>query len=75
MGCGCGGARKQSTGTRPASRAGKTLYQVVLNGGTGRTAFQTHNEALAKQVAGNYPGSVVRPDSATETPVARGTET
>ncbi|MER6146236.1 hypothetical protein ABT174_40640 [Streptomyces sparsogenes] len=64
MGCGCGGARKLSTGARSDTRTGKTLYQVVLNGGTGRVAFQTHNETLASNVARNYAGSIVLPAGA-----------
>ncbi|WP_086859870.1 hypothetical protein [Streptomyces milbemycinicus] len=70
MGCGCGGVRKQSTGARAATRKGKTTYQVVLDGGNGRVAFTTTNVTLAGSVSVNYPGSVVLPLGATNTPPA-----
>ncbi|MER6632888.1 hypothetical protein ABT301_32490 [Streptomyces sp. NPDC000987] len=35
---------------------------MVLDGGKGRVAFQTHNPDTARAVARNYPGSIIDPD-------------
>jgi hypothetical protein len=40
----------------------RTLYQVVLNGGEGRTVYQSHNLDLARGVQSRYPNSVLSPD-------------
>lgn len=47
MGCACGGKNRQT-------------FEVVTEGGAGRTVFTTHMEATAKGVAARYPGSVAR---------------
>ncbi|MFF0206443.1 hypothetical protein [Streptomyces althioticus] len=36
------------------------LHQVVLDGGKGRVAFQSHDKGTAQAVARSYPGSIVR---------------
>ncbi|MEU0058684.1 hypothetical protein [Streptomyces sp. NPDC006334] len=60
MGCGCD---KGSMAARTASGAPvRTLFRVVLDGGKGKVAFQTHNPVTARAVAKNYPGSIVEPD-------------
>lgn len=58
MACGACASRAQARGGAPA----RTLYQVVLDGGAGRTAFQTHDLTLARKISGNYPGSMLVPD-------------
>jgi hypothetical protein len=42
----------------------RTLYEVVLDGGKGRTVFQTHDVGVARTVRGNYvsAGAVIVPD-------------
>ncbi len=66
MGCGCGSKhRAYSSNGRPA----RVLHQVVLNGGKGRVAFQSHDKGTAQAVARSYPGSIVREDGAA-TPAA-----
>jgi hypothetical protein len=59
MACGACGSSGRS---RARSGPTRTLYQVVLDGGAGRTAFQTHDLTLARNVSRNYPGSVLAPD-------------
>lgn len=63
--------------TRARSGPARTLYQVVLDGGAGRTAFQTHDLTLARTVSSNYPGSVLKPDpdAPTETTAGPDSET
>ncbi|WP_019061703.1 hypothetical protein [Streptomyces prunicolor] len=58
MACGCNKPRPRSASAAPV----RTLYRVVLDGGKGKTAFQTHAPATAQAVAKNYPGSIVDPD-------------
>lgn len=68
MACGaCGSSSRALARSGPAP----TLYQVVLNGGEGRTAFQTHDVALARRVSANYPGSVLVPDPDTPEPAPK----
>ncbi|MFF5655210.1 hypothetical protein [[Kitasatospora] papulosa] len=66
-----------SCGSRNRARSGtgaRTLYQVVLENGEGRTAFQTHDAGLAKEVAGRYLNAVVVPDpDAAKKPTTRKT--
>ncbi|MEZ3180794.1 hypothetical protein KYY02_19500 [Streptomyces pimonensis] len=64
MGCGCASKNRarSSNGTAP-----RVLHQVVLDGGQGRVAFQSHDVGQARAVARSYPGSIVREDSATTT--------
>ncbi|MBT3167549.1 hypothetical protein HTV80_31330 [Streptomyces sp. Vc74B-19] len=60
MGCGCGSKnRAYSSNGRPA----RVLHQVVLDGGKGRVAFQSHDKGTAQAVARSYPGSIVREKS------------
>jgi hypothetical protein len=62
MGCGCNKPR-----TRTPSASGKparVLHRVVLDGGKGKVAFQSHNPQAAKNVAKSYPGSVVLAEGA-----------
>lgn len=74
MACGACGSGGRS---RARSGAARTLYQVVLDGGDGRTAFQTHDLTLARKVSGNYPDSVLKPDpdAPTEAAAEPGIET
>ncbi|MFI1956958.1 hypothetical protein ACH46L_03455 [Streptomyces althioticus] len=61
MGCGCGSKnRAYSSSGRPR----RVLHQVVLDGGKGRVAFQSHDKGAAQAVARSYPGSIVREDGA-----------
>lgn len=84
MACGsCGGSVARKNGPSAPYVAGtsdtRTLYRVVTNGGEGNVAFQTHDLELARKVAGNYAGSVIKdpsdalipvaPDVAAETPL------
>lgn len=56
MGCGCGSKnRAYSSNGRPP----RVLHQVVLDGGNGRVAFQSHDKGTAQAVARSYPGSIV----------------
>jgi hypothetical protein len=59
--------------SRTLARSGtvaRTLYQVVLDGGNGRTAFQTHDLPLARRVRDNYPGSTLVPPDPDAAPAA-----
>ncbi|WP_405759447.1 hypothetical protein OG234_13215 [Streptomyces sp. NBC_01420] len=47
MGCAC-------------NQKGREMYEVVMNGGTGRVAWSNRNRPTTETVAGRYPGSVVR---------------
>lgn len=58
MGCGCNKTRPRTAAGAPAP----TLHCVVLDGGKGKVAFQTHNPVTARAVAKNYPGSIIDPD-------------
>jgi hypothetical protein len=53
MGCGCNKPRTRAASAVPA----RILHRVVLDGGKGKVAFQTHNPVMAENVAKNYPGS------------------
>lgn len=70
MGCGCASKNRarSSNGTTP-----RVLHQVVLDGGKGRVAFQSHDPVQARSVARAYPGSIVREDGAA--PAAASTAT
>ncbi|MGA5418025.1 hypothetical protein [Streptomyces pseudogriseolus] len=56
MGCGCSKNRAYSSNGRPD----RVLHQVVLDGGKGRVAFQSHDKGTAQAVSRSYPGSIVR---------------
>ncbi|CAM5477755.1 hypothetical protein GCM10010345_11850 [Streptomyces canarius] len=58
MGCGCNKGRARTAAPVPD----RTLYRVVLDGGNGKVAFQTHSLATAQAVSKNYPGSLIDPD-------------
>lgn len=64
MGCGCNKARPRTAVAAPAP----TLYRVILDGGSGKVAFQTHTPGTAQAVAKNYPGSIIDPDPGDATP-------
>lgn len=57
MACGACASRN-----RARSGTARTLYKVVLGSNPERVAFQTHDPAMAKTVARNYPGSRIDPD-------------
>jgi hypothetical protein len=57
MACGACSSR-----VRARSGTQQTLYKVMVNSNPERVAFQTHDPALAKTVARNYPGSHIDPD-------------
>lgn len=64
MGCGCNKPRTRTASASASAAPARTLHRVVLDGGKGKVAFQSHNPAVAKSVARNYPGSVVLPEGA-----------
>ena len=57
MACGACSSR-----TRARSGPARTLYKVMVSSTPERVAFQTHDLAMAKTVARNYPGSRIEPD-------------
>ncbi|WP_406321844.1 hypothetical protein [Streptomyces sp. NBC_00519] len=59
MGCGCNKPRTRTPSASAGGKPARVLHRVVLDGGNGKVAFQTHNPQAAKNVAKNYPGSVV----------------
>ncbi|MER6563323.1 hypothetical protein ABT300_37475 [Streptomyces sp. NPDC001027] len=64
MGCGCNKPRIRPPSAPASGKPARVLHRVVLNGGKGKVAFQTHNPEAAKSVAKNYPGSVVLAEGA-----------
>ncbi|MDQ0962025.1 hypothetical protein QFZ66_005903 [Streptomyces sp. B4I13] len=64
MGCGCNKPRTRAPSASASWKLARVLHRVVLDGGKGKVAFQTHNPQAAKNVANNYPGSVVLAEGA-----------
>ncbi|MFJ5890289.1 hypothetical protein [Streptomyces californicus] len=53
MGCACAKNRQK--------------FEVVMDGGAGRTVFGPSSEATCKAVSNRYPGSIVRNKTTSET--------